>query len=401
MLLEEVDEGVPPLLRVFGASVDVDAPSTPFAFGPEIDGPHDAAGGAMPGQSELSRAALDCVHDLVGDVLVDVETIGLHGQFSAERWAGFRQRGLRPDAGDRLGFGCSRSRLWRTGFEADDGPARQSVRGGRLCLVPPLGWSLDRAGIGQLFWRLHRFAGRALGRQADLRRVQFQLAVDQPEIAVAAMQGVRMRWVAEPDHFDDVFQREIDEAGLAVLRLSQLRLIGLRGILDVIVQVRRDHDEKAFVIKPMVDHALGEEMFAPELLQRVGPERRGGGIGEEAACVREFVVARFQFRHGLAHALGIFDLEGDEAGAALAIGIADQGVEGGVVGRELRVAASGGMFEEKLRRVSGERWQQLTEIAGGALGYCIQGASRLKVSGMDESRFVASRSASISAPISR
>jgi len=30
-----------------------------------------------------------------------------------------------------------------------------------------------------------------------------------------------MRWVAEPDHFDDVFQRETDEAGLAVLRLLQ------------------------------------------------------------------------------------------------------------------------------------------------------------------------------------
>jgi hypothetical protein len=38
VFLEEFDEGVPTLLRVFGASVDVDAPSTPFAFGPEIDG---------------------------------------------------------------------------------------------------------------------------------------------------------------------------------------------------------------------------------------------------------------------------------------------------------------------------------------------------------------------------
>jgi hypothetical protein len=36
--LEEFDEGVPTLLRVFGASVDVDAPPTPFALGPEVDG---------------------------------------------------------------------------------------------------------------------------------------------------------------------------------------------------------------------------------------------------------------------------------------------------------------------------------------------------------------------------
>jgi energy-coupling factor transporter ATP-binding protein EcfA2 len=221
----------------------------------------------------------------------------------------------------------------------------------------------------------------ALGRQANPRRVQFQLAVHKPEIAVAPMQGVRMRLVAEPDHLDDVFQREIDEAGLAVLRLPQLRLIGLGGILDVIVQVRRDHDEKAFVIKPGVDHSLGKEMFAPELLQRVSSERRGGGIDEEAACVREVVVAWFQFRHGLAHALGIFDLEGDEAVAAREIRVADQRVEGGVVAGEFRIAAAGRMFEKKLRGVSGERWQQLTEIAGSALGYLHPGRQQIEGEG--------------------
>jgi hypothetical protein len=35
--LEEFDEGVPTLLRVFGAAVDGSAP-TPFALGPEING---------------------------------------------------------------------------------------------------------------------------------------------------------------------------------------------------------------------------------------------------------------------------------------------------------------------------------------------------------------------------
>ena len=101
----------------------------------------------------------------------------------------------------------------------------------------------------------------------------------------------------------------------------------------MVVEGRRDRDEIAFVIEPVVDHALGEEMFAPDLLQWAGPERRGGGIGEEAACLREFGVARFQFRHGLAHALGKFDLEGDEAVAALAIRVADQRVEGGIIAR--------------------------------------------------------------------
>jgi hypothetical protein len=71
------------------------------------------------------------------------------------------------------------------------------------------------------------------------------------------MQGFRVRRVAEPDRLDDVFQREIGEADLAVLRLAQLRLIGLRGVLDVVVQGRRDRDEIAFVVDPIVDHAFG------------------------------------------------------------------------------------------------------------------------------------------------
>ena len=38
-----------------------------------------AAGGAMPGQLELSRAALDRVDDLVSDALVNIAPVGLHG----------------------------------------------------------------------------------------------------------------------------------------------------------------------------------------------------------------------------------------------------------------------------------------------------------------------------------
>src|SRR5208283_6094162 len=102
--------------------------------------------------------------------------------------------------------------------------------------------------------------------------------------------------VAEPDHLDDVVEREIDEANLAVFGLPQLRVISLRGVLDVVVQGWRDRDQIAFVIEPIVDHALGEEMFAPKLLQRVGPERRGGGIDKEAARVRELGEAWLLFR---------------------------------------------------------------------------------------------------------
>ena len=54
------------------------------------------------------------------------------------------------------------------------------------------------------------------------------------------MQRVRVRWIAEPDRFDDVFQGEIDETDFAVFRLAQVRLIGLGRVLDVIVQGRRD-----------------------------------------------------------------------------------------------------------------------------------------------------------------
>ena len=57
VLLEEFDEGVPPLLRVFGASVDVDAPSTPFAFGPEIDGEERVKGDDGTRSHPLTRAS--------------------------------------------------------------------------------------------------------------------------------------------------------------------------------------------------------------------------------------------------------------------------------------------------------------------------------------------------------
>jgi hypothetical protein len=35
---------------------------------------------------EVSRAKRDRANDFVGDVLVNIEAAGLHGQFSAERW---------------------------------------------------------------------------------------------------------------------------------------------------------------------------------------------------------------------------------------------------------------------------------------------------------------------------
>ena len=45
----------------------------------DVDGSHDVAGGAMPGQAEVSRAALDRADDLVGDVLVNIEAFLGHG----------------------------------------------------------------------------------------------------------------------------------------------------------------------------------------------------------------------------------------------------------------------------------------------------------------------------------
>ena len=53
----------------------------------------------MPRQPEVSRAALDRAHDLVGDVLVNIEAAGLHGRLSDG--IGFRRRAVRADAGKR------------------------------------------------------------------------------------------------------------------------------------------------------------------------------------------------------------------------------------------------------------------------------------------------------------
>jgi hypothetical protein len=49
------------------------------------------------------------------------------------------------------------------------------------------------------------------------------------------------------------------------------------------------------------------------------------------------------------------------------------------------------MFEKKLARDAGEGWQQLNQIARRAFECVPQGASKLKVSGIDESKFVTSR----------
>jgi hypothetical protein len=90
-------------------------------------------------------------------------------------------------------------------------------------------WAANHNSIGYGFpvWRPAPFAplAHAWAGYPKRRRVQFQLAVDQPEIAVTVMQGLRMRRVAEPDHLNDVFQRDIDEADLAVLRVAQLCLV--------------------------------------------------------------------------------------------------------------------------------------------------------------------------------
>jgi hypothetical protein len=96
------------------------------------------------------------------------------------------------------------------------------------------------------------------------------------------MEGFRVRRVAAPDHLDDVFECEIDEADLAVLRVAQLRLLGLGGVLDVKVQGRRDRDEIAFVVESGVDHAWARRC-----------SRQNCCIGKEAARLREFGVASF------------------------------------------------------------------------------------------------------------
>jgi hypothetical protein len=85
----------------------------------------------------------------------------------------------------------------------------------------------------------------------------------------------------------------------------------------------------------------------------------------------------------------------------MAIRVAEQRVEGGKVGREFRIAAAARMFEEELARGAGENRQQLDQIAPGAFERVPQGESRLNVKGMLDRRFVASSSASMSAPISR
>jgi hypothetical protein len=58
----------------------------------DIDGAHDVAGRAVPGEPEFAGAGLDRGNDLVGDVLVNVEAFGLNG--GAPLFGGPRECGL-------------------------------------------------------------------------------------------------------------------------------------------------------------------------------------------------------------------------------------------------------------------------------------------------------------------
>ena len=160
--------------------------------------------------------------------------------------------------------------------------------------------------------RIHRFASLARAWEGLTKRwcVLLQLGVDQPEVAVTVMQGFRMRRIAEPDHLDDVFQREIDEADLAVLRLAQLRLIGLGGVLDVMVQGRRDRDEMAFVVEPVVDHAVGEALttfsdLVQETRERVKADAVAVGLKDDGKPLNESGTGAQAYADAVAVYLGI------------------------------------------------------------------------------------------------
>src|SRR3982074_1387509 len=58
-----------------------------------------------------------------------------------------------------------------------------------------------------------------------------------------------------------------------------------------------------------------------------------------------------------------------------------QRVEGGVIAREFRIAAAGGMFEEELARGAGEGWQELDQIARRAFEWVPPGREQIERQG--------------------
>ncbi len=83
----------------------------------------------------------------------------------------------------------------------------------------------------------------------ELALSEFDFAIDQPEIAIAAMKGYGViDGTGLMKGGDDVFEVQIDEWDLADLRFRELAEIAAGRVLDLRVQSRSDEDEIAFVI---------------------------------------------------------------------------------------------------------------------------------------------------------
>jgi len=73
-------------------------------LGRDVDGSHDVAGRAMPGQAKLSCALLDRADDLVGDVLVNIEASLVMAVPLCLRAARLRPRGAKGPGPLRRGI---------------------------------------------------------------------------------------------------------------------------------------------------------------------------------------------------------------------------------------------------------------------------------------------------------
>ncbi len=78
---------------------------------------------------------------------------------------------------------------------------------------------------------------------------EFDFAIDEPKVAIAAVEGGGViAGAGLMKGGDGVFEMEIDELDLAGFRFGELAEIAAFCVLDLRVQSRSDEDEIAFVI---------------------------------------------------------------------------------------------------------------------------------------------------------
>lgn len=164
--------------------------------------------------------------------------------------------------------------------------------------------------------------------------------LDRAEVDIARRQRPRLIGrTRQSQGSDGVFQRQIEELGLARASRGEVLLIAADSALHLIVQARRDHDHLARIKQAGVDDRLRQHVEPPHLLDGITAQGRVIGVDEQFTGHGQVVIPGAHAGFGFVGRLGVFDLDGDKDLAAVVQSQGDKGVERRGVISEGRVGA--------------------------------------------------------------